>query len=166
MPKPNLELIAQVRDLADGTRSSSEIANMLGRNPRHIRKLLLKYNLPRWSEGAQAGSRNHQHKTGRRLTKAGYVQVTAPEGHPTAKPRQGRKARYMFEHRLVAEQKLGRLLLDTERVDHIDGLTLHNHPHNLRVFATNEEHLAATLEGRHPHRSVAGLENIERRYRF
>lgn len=165
MPKPNLELIAQVRALASEQTTSTEIATRLGRNPRHIRKILLKYDLPRPREGSQRGAHNHQFAGGRRITLNGYVLVTPPEGHPTARPRPGRLAGYMFEHRLVAEQKLGRLLLDTERVDRVDGLTLHNHPDNLRVFSSNADHLRETLTGKVPQWSPEGYGNMVLRHR-
>lgn len=165
MPAPNLELIAQVRELATGDVSSIEIAALLSRNPRHIRKILKKYDLPRLREGGRCGEENHQFAGGRRITLNGYVLVTPPVGHPTAKPRKGRLAGYMFEHRYVMEQRLGRLLLDTERVDHKDGLTLHNHPDNLRLFDTNADHLKSTLTGKVPQWSAAGRENMFLRHR-
>jgi len=165
MPAPNYELIEQVRQLASLHTTSSEIAGLLGRNPRHIRKILLKHNLPRLAEGGRRGGHNHQFVGGRRVNLNGYVLITPPEGHPTAKKRPGRKAGYMFEHRYVMEQTLGRPLLNTERVDHLDGLTLHNHPDNLRLFSTNAEHLKATLTGRVPHWSEGGYGNMLLRHR-
>lgn len=164
MPAPNLELIEQVRALADGETTSTEIAALLGRTPRHIRKILLKHDLPRPGEGAQPGDRNHQFVSGRRITLNGYVLITPPAGHPTTRARKGRKAGYMFEHRYVMEQALGRPLADTERVDHVDGLTLHNHPSNLRLFETNADHLRETLRGRVPQWSAAGYANMQLRH--
>lgn len=165
MPKPNLELIAQVTKLADGTRSSAQIAEQLGRNPRHIRKILLKYDLPRLGEGAQAGHRNHQFVAGRRITKSGYVLISVPLDHPSARFRKGRKTGYMLEHRYVMEQKLGRPLQGSEVVDHVDGLTLHNHPDNLRLFRDNGSHLRETLAGKVPNWSVEGYQNMFLRHR-
>ena len=103
---------------------------------------------------------NHQFQGGRRVTLNGYVLITPPEGHSTAKPRKERNATYMFEHRYVVEQTLGRPLAETERVDHCDGLTIHNHPDNLRVFSSNAEHLAVTLAGKAPRWSEAGYQNM------
>ena len=165
MGKPNLELIAQVTELANGDLSSIEIAELVGRNPRHIRKILLKYDLPRLAEGAQQGESNHQFVSGRRVTLNGYVLITPPSGHLTAKQRKGRTAGHIFEHRYVMEQKLGRPLECIERVDHVVGLTLHNHPDNLRVFASNAAHLTATLVGRVPQWSEAGYQNMRLRHR-
>ncbi|MFM6959567.1 MAG: HNH endonuclease [Schleiferiaceae bacterium] len=71
----------------------------------------------------------------------------------------------MFEHRLVLEQKLGRPLLASERVDHIDGLTLHNSPDNLRLFQDNAQHLRETLAGKTPRWSEAGYQNMLLRHR-
>jgi hypothetical protein len=71
----------------------------------------------------------------------------------------------MFEHRYVLEQVLGRPLAIQERVDHVDGLTLHNHPDNLRLFASNADHLKATLTGRVPQWTEAGYENMKLRHR-
>jgi hypothetical protein len=66
----------------------------------------------------------------------------------------------MFEHRLVLEQTLGRYLRPEEVVDHIDGLTLHNSPENLRLFSSNGEHLAQTTAGRPRLWTTAGYQNI------
>lgn len=164
MNKPNLPLIAKVTELADGSRTSMEIAELVGINPRHARKILLKCDLPRLRVGARRGEDNHEFAGGRRVTLQGYVKITPPEGHATGKPRPGRIAGYMFEHRLVMEQKLGRLLLPIERIDHVDGLTLHNHPDNLRLFSSNAEHLRATLAGKVPRWSEAGYDNMKLRH--
>ena len=47
--------------------------------------------------------------------------------------------KYRREHRVVAEQKLGRPLEKGEVVHHIDGDKLNNHPDNLEVL-TNSQH--------------------------
>jgi hypothetical protein len=150
---------------ADGETTSYEIAALTGLNPRHVRKILLRHDLPRLNCGARRGEGNHQFVSGRRVMLDGYVLVTAPEGYCTGKKRPNRLAQSALEHRLVAETTLGRLLLPSERVDHVDGLTLHNHPDNLRVFASNAEHLRATLTGKVPQWSEAGYQNMLLRHR-
>ena len=52
----------------------------------------------------------------------------------------------VLEHRVVMEQELGRPLSTAEVVDHIDGITIHNAPRNLRLFESNAAHLSATLK--------------------
>lgn len=46
------------------------------------------------------------------------------------------------EHRVIAEQMLGRPLTDTEVVHHIDGDKRNNDPSNLMVFPSQVEHAA------------------------
>lgn len=150
------ENIRRIVELSDGFRSSTEIAAELGLNARHVRKVALRLDLPRLREGARHGRGNHQFVSGRRVDLDGYVLVTAPNDHPYARHRTNRGTKLIYEHRLVLERHLGRYLLPSEVVDHIDGLTLHNAPENLRLFASNAEHLAETLRGRPKALSQAG----------
>lgn len=137
----------KIIELSNGERSSVEIAEAVGLSPRYVRKVMKRLDLPRLGEGAQPGSRNHQFVSGRRVDRDGYALVTAPVGHPYARKRPNRDGKIIFEHRLVLEEKLGRYLRHEEVVDHVDGLTLHNSPDNLRLFASNGEHLQATATG-------------------
>ena len=94
--------------------------------------------------GPRAGAGHHQKwESGRMLDKHGYVRVFAPL-HPRASSSVG----YVFEHRLVMEVVLGRYLLPGEVVDHEDDHPQHNWPGNLRLFASNADHLRETLTGR------------------
>lgn len=150
----------QIICLADGKRSSAQIAQMLGMNSRAVRKILLRHDLPRLTVGSQDGELNHQFVCGRRVDLDGYVLVTAPSDHPYARQRTNRETKLMFEHRLVLERKLKRYLLPTEVVDHKDGLTLHNAPRNLRLFESNGHHLIATTTGTPRLWSLEGHRNI------
>jgi len=78
---------------------------------------------------------------GRRLVNHGYIDVYAPL-HPYSK-----QYGTVPEHRLVMELKMKRYLLPQEVVDHIDNHPRHNSPDNLRVFASNADHLRTTLTG-------------------
>lgn len=155
------ETASKVIALADGLRSSSEIATMLELNPRHVRKILLRLDLPRLPKHSPTGARNAAFAGGRRVGLGGYVHVSAPIDHPHASLLPGKNIPRIFEHRLVMEKRLGRYLLPTEIVDHIDGLTLHNAPENLRLFACNADHLRATLTGKVPRWSEAGFHNMK-----
>lgn len=53
-------------------------------------------------------------------------------------PNQGK---YIQEHRLVMQKKLGRKLKGREEVHHIDGNTLNNSPENLELFDNHSEHI-------------------------
>ena len=165
MGKPNLELIERLRSLANGQRTSVEIAALAGINPRHARKILLQYALPRLPEGGRKGKDNHQFETGRRIAASGYALITTPDGHESTKKRSGRNSTLIWEHRYVLEKTLGRPLLPSESVDHVDGLTLHNAPENLRVFASNAAHLKETLTGKVPRWTEAGHQNMFLRHR-
>jgi hypothetical protein len=157
--------VERVMFLYDGNRTSSEIAETTGLSPRYVRRIAQRYGLDRLGPGARAGNKNHQFVSGRRIDLDGYATVTAPKDHPYAKSRSGRKrGKLIFEHRLVVERSLGRYLLPTETVDHIDGLTLHNDPSNLRVFCGNGEHLRHTITGIPKSISHSGLRNIRERY--
>ena len=141
--------------LADGIRTSEEIAKVVGCSARYARKVANRADAKRPKPGAKRGSANPAWIGGRSVDNDGYVTIVAPEGHPHAR-RTGRIA----EHRHVMEQTLGRYLLPSEVVDHIDGLTLHNAPCNLRVFASNADHLRATITGFSRKWSPEGLKNI------
>jgi hypothetical protein len=88
------------------------------------------------------GALNPAWRGGRQLDKDGYVLLWMP-GHPEAN-RHGQ----VREHRLVMARMLGRPLLPGEVVDHRNDVRDDNRPENLRLFATNGEHLSVTLTGR------------------
>src|SRR6516165_9051986 len=70
---------------------------------------------------------NANWKGGRTRHKAGYVMVRVPD-HPRA------SLGYVFEHILVAEELLGRYLVDGESVHHINGVRGDNRPENLELW--------------------------------
>ncbi len=84
----------------------------------------------------QLGPKRRQLKVTRHVTSQGYVSVTAPEGHPRAMS-DGR----VYEHWLVAEEKLGRFLKPGEQVHHVNGVRDDNRPENLQVFKDRGEHM-------------------------
>jgi hypothetical protein len=150
----------QVIGLCDGQRSSVEIAKLVGLSPRYVRKIATTHNLDRLSCGAQKGEKNHQFVSGRRVDSDGYVSVSVPLEYPGARVLPGKQTGFVFEHRIILERKIGRYLLPSETVDHIDGLTLHNSPDNLRFFQNNGDHLQATITGIPKRTSKSGILNI------
>lgn len=78
---------------------------------------------------AKSGDRSHLWKGGK-IIRNGYVLVHTPD-HPSLK---GTTRRYVREHRLVMEKKLGRLLNRNEVVHHINGVKDDNQPENLELW--------------------------------
>jgi hypothetical protein len=151
----------KIISLYDGSRSSTDIADIVGLSPRYVRKVATRHNLDRLRCGAQRGKKNHQFVAGRRIDRDGYVLISVPVEHPHARQRSQRKGKLMYEHRLIMEQKLGRYLMANEVVHHIDELKLHNHPMNLSLFPENGEHLISHVKGKKKKISVRGLANIK-----
>lgn len=103
--------------------------------------------------GPRAGEGHTGWKSGRVVDKYGYILIYVPM-HPYA-----RAIGRVSEHRLLMEVVLGRYLLAGEVVDHIDGNPYHNWPDNLRLFASNADHLRKELTGRlksTPRKSIPG----------
>ena len=84
----------------------------------------------------QTRENNSNWKGGKSITAHGYVIIRVGIGHHLADVRG-----YAYEHRLVAEQMLGRRLKPGEIVHHRDGKKQHNDPGNLFVAASIADHL-------------------------
>jgi hypothetical protein len=96
----------------------------------------------------QTGPKNGQWKGGRSVASNGYVLIRVGIGHHLADVRG-----YAYEHRLVAEQMLGRRLRPGEQVHHRDENKENNAPGNLEVVASLAEH-------RLRHRSAASSRRL------
>lgn len=85
---------------------------------------------------SQALGRNNNWKGGRSVASNGYVLLKMP-GHHLADVRG-----YIYEHRLIAEEKIGRRLRNGEQVHHVNGVKTDNRPDNIEVVASIAEHRA------------------------
>lgn len=83
---------------------------------------------PRWSGG-------------RKIRKDGYVLILVPDDHPHPSDCKKSGTKFLLEHRWVMEQHLGRYLEPEEVVHHRDGNPLNNALDNLRLFASQQEHI-------------------------
>lgn len=109
-------------------------------------------------------------KGGRVAQTSGYIYAFAPD-HPRAT-----KDGYVLEHRLVAEQMIGRYLTSGESVHHKNGIKTDNRPRNLQVMTKREHGLlhkgaylkrwSATLSDpeRHALLSAAGRKGAIKRW--
>lgn len=85
----------------------------------------------------QTGANNPNWHGGRVLASNGYVLIRVGTAHHLADVRG-----YAYEHRLIAEEKIGRRLEPGELVHHKDENKQNNSPDNLEVVLGNTEHLA------------------------
>lgn len=144
--------LLRVLELARSGLYSHEIAEHIGVTPKAIQKIFRRYNFPTLQNLAPPLREERPGWKGGVKYVKGYAYVRTP-GHPHA----SKHGSYVAVHRLAIEQHLGRFLLPTEVVHHIDDDTQNNSIENLQVFSSNAEHLAATLKGKRHNMSPAGV---------
>lgn len=89
----------------------------------------------RAKRAAKCGARSSNWKGGRITEGAtGYILIWMPE-HPNAKV--GKRKSYVYEHRLVMSQHLGRPLTSSEFVHHRNGIKNDNRIENLELLTHN-----------------------------
>lgn len=85
----------------------------------------------------------------------GYILEKCP-GHPRAT-----KNGYVLQHILVMERHLGRYILPTESIHHINGDKTDNRIENLRSFSSHGAHSKEEAAARHPLFGVEERQCIE-----
>jgi hypothetical protein len=161
----------QLLSLIAKGKNASEIADLLNVNPETVRKFCRKRNIV--LERVDMSMENHPcWKGGTILDRTGYVLQRVDKHGPhgyliRAIQKRGKygtdQAGYAPVHRIVMHNQLGRNLKRGEVVDHIDGDLKNNDPSNLRVFASNAEHLRETLKGKCPNWTPEGRSNMKGR---
>jgi len=81
--------------------------------------------------------KHYNWKGGKYISTQGYVFLYSP-GHPLAINSNS----YVAEHRLIAENLIGRYLAKEEVVHHINHIKTDNRPENLYLFPNNSKHLS------------------------
>ena len=81
------------------------------------------------------GEKAYNWKGGRRKSSIDYILILKPN-HPFCD-----KMGYVYEHRLVMEQMIGRYLKPSEVVHHINKIRNDNRPKNLELFSNHSQHL-------------------------
>ena len=135
--------------------SMQEIAVILGVGERAVRLRMIEHGTPiRTAKDAFAVSSTHgwysagrgpdsPYWKGGRKYNQGYVMVYRPDHADAAK-----YLGYVFEHRLVAEEMIGRPIADGEEVHHRNEVRDDNRPENLEVISKSD-HMSHHARKRH-----------------
>ena len=154
--------VDQIRQGVEGEgRTHRWVAEQLETTDQRISVLCRKHGIAVKPRGPRPGAGHPEWRGGRHIDPDGYVLLWV-ESHPHAKRRPGQRhpGGYVREHRLVMEAHLGRYLLPTEVVHHLNGDNADNRIENLEVFASNADHLRHELTGRCPNWSEDGKRRI------
>jgi len=142
--------IQEVYSRLEAQEPMRDIAESVGVSLETIRKFAIRRGLPMIS----APIKYVPKKDGTTKDRSGYILVRVPVdseyGYLIRANTRGDPRGYAPLHRIVMHQKLGRMIGKDEVVHHVDGNILNNSPENLEIYATNAEHLKASLTGKVP----------------
>jgi hypothetical protein len=83
-----------------------------------------------------------------KASKQGYFYCTTTPPHPFGEKRKDRKKKYVYLHRAVMEQDLGRYLEPHEQVDHKDKDKSNNDISNLRLVNFKDHQRSHATDGK------------------
>lgn len=133
--KPGIpkDVIERIREMRLSGSTQHAIGQALGFHQSVISRVCNTLGLrsPKHRMGKHSGSWK-----GGRLIINGYVRVWLPRDHRFFEAMAMHDG-YVWEHRLVMAETLGRPLLPSETVHHIDGVKTHNDPSNLQLRHSN-----------------------------
>lgn len=139
-----------VLEMCESGKSLTQMARTVGTNVARVKEFLVRKGIDKKFSVAKYGEDHYAWK-GRLIDKDGYILIHV-KNHPCNR----KHTNYIFEHRLVMENHIGRYLLPQEVVHHIDGNKQNNSIENLQLFANNADHLRHELKGRCPNWSEEG----------
>lgn len=146
----------EVRELTKQGWRLGKLAKRYGCSKQTILNRMNEVGIKSHEKYSAPGDNNPSWKGGKYFDNDGYVLVHKPE-HPYA-TKEGR----VREHRLVMENKIGRYLLPSEVVHHIDGNKSNNSTKNLKLYSSNAEHLKEDLKNKIPKWTKDGLKRIRK----
>ncbi len=115
----------------------------------------------KWLESYKG--KKHSKWKGGRIKSNGYIMVWSPD-HPFARILNKSGSKYMSEHRLKMEEKVGRYLKSYEIVHHINGIRDDNRTENL-VLTTSSDNIARSNSTR-PITNEYRMKRSNNAYRF
>ena len=120
-------------DLYQDGSTIKDIAKILGCGRDTVSRTLRELGIPNpyADRDLARGETHHSWRGGRIIDQSGYVRVKVPDADRHLAD--GTRTGYMMEHRLVMARLLGRRLLKSETVHHIDNDRQNNEPGNLQL---------------------------------